>query len=777
MGIFSSKKKIYVSAVAYNLAGDESDRVDFVKYSVLNSVMQNQSISNTLVRGIINGQGMHIKTAHSYAKDEYTYGVPNSNFLGTGSVDPAVLSPILSVLHSGFGISILTSYISPADYEFWAEQHLAEAYGYDRMSGIFDNPPAGADADADVSYDYISGKLHFVLMNANATTVQFDFTPSAFLSGRMYVHATYKTIKTHSPTSVTTVRAAEVGEVDSVTNVFSSTTIADEVSEKNVRTTVVITGGSAHVTVLITESIVSRSKYYTYLLNYGSHPTLDALLTIDPVSVPFYPAVPLRVNNVDMTNEAHQDTPLYETSKKLLKKCGIKINDLADRLNDNDNIADIDFAFVVFGVSLRSQTKAGKRYLYQFMEHLQGLSTVTKAQFDAWNALPAFKKKKTAPPTNNLLLYDSQNRENNYDTKLQWQFISTELVAGTIHSGARPGDVDISMGGQQLHELQQSTDYTDMMVDTSALYLRRQIDEDTFELMEVNGLYFSNFIYKGKAVEMSAFEAWNEEDEEVGDSFIIPLNRDIFKGLGGRWMTQLGQECVFLVLNCYKVVKQKWYQTGWFKILLVILSIVIMVLFPPAGGLFGAIAGALFGTAIGLSLIATIITATLTVLASMIVMNLLSPLLVDAFGEKWGRILAVVVAIAVGGGFGQQGVFANLMSLSAPQLLLQVGQVAGQLYGAYVQGEMVGMAVEMAEATTKYKAEMKTIEELTKELLGSNNVLNLEGYLDAAATQISEGASAFLARTLLTGSEIVEITNGIITDFADFSLDLRSSIG
>jgi hypothetical protein len=771
MGLFSSKKKVYVSSVAYNLAGDEEDRVDFVKYTVLNSMMQNQSVSDGVVNGILGGTGMKIKGVHRYARDEYTYGVPNSNMQATGSVDAAVLIPVLEAANPGKSISLLTSYIAPADYEFFAEQYLAETYGYDRISGEFDSPPAGADVDATVSYDFNAGVVTFILMNADTSTVSFTHALTGFQSGRMYVHASYRTVEDLAPTDDTTTRPAEVGETDSVTTETLITTIVDEVHTKVTTTTITVVAGTATVQVHVEESIASRSLYYTYLLGSGVEPTLDALLSEESASVPYYPAIPLRVKGVDMCDEAHQSTELYQTSKKLLKRIGVKLDDLADKINENEDIDDVDFAFIVFGVPLVTQTPAGKRYLWDFFSYLDGISAVTQSQFDDWDSSP--DKASTAPATNTLQIYDSENRANNYDVKIQWQYIKKSVLSGAIHSAAKIGDVDTSMGGASQFGLEQSSGYTDMMVDSSIFYLRKQIAENTYEVLEVSGLVWQNFIYDGKAVELTAHEAFNNEDEDVGTGFIIPLNRDIFRAMGGRWMTQLGAESTMLVFNCYQVVKQKWYQTGIFKVLLIVVAIVITVLFPPSGGIFAGVVSGL--ASIGVTgLLATIIAATVTVLGTMVVMNLLTPTLIKVFGEEWGRVLAVVASIAAGGAFNLN--VTNLASITAKDLVLAVDAVS-KLYSAYAQGRGVEIAADLTEAQKDYDTESERIEDLMRELSGGPRTLDIEGYINAAETYVPEGMGTFLSRTLLTGSQIADLTNGMISEFASMGMDLRSATG
>ena len=80
MGLFSGKKKIYVSSVVYPLGEDEGPKKrDFLKYTVLNAQMQGQPIADSITQGYLKGQGMALRNCFQYAREKYTEGVPVSS--------------------------------------------------------------------------------------------------------------------------------------------------------------------------------------------------------------------------------------------------------------------------------------------------------------------------------------------------------------------------------------------------------------------------------------------------------------------------------------------------------------------------------------------------------------------------------------------------------------------------------------------------------------------------------------------------------------------------
>ena len=96
----------------------------------------------------------------------------------------------------------------------------------------------------------------------------------------------------------------------------------------------------------------------------------------------------------------------------------------------------------------------------------------------------------------------------------------------------------------------------------------------------IRGLKHKNTIYKGKGVSISSKDAMNDNDES---GFVIPLHEEVFREMSLVNATQSSFANSYLLINCYEVVKQKWYQTGAFKIVLIIVVIIISVFTYGAG--------------------------------------------------------------------------------------------------------------------------------------------------------------------------------------------------
>lgn len=731
MGIFSSKKKTYVSSVAYSLSGDEEDRVEFLKYTTLQAVMQKRPIAETLTRSYLTGQGIKLRQAYRYAQTSFSDGLP---FSAQGFIDNPDLTALRAVLEQenpGATISLLTTFVGSADFTFWVEEWLSDQYGFDRISRTFSRAPVGVDANAVVTYDMEhGGMVQVILTNSNGVSKILSYRLSGISYLDTYVHSVYQTDVVYTNANGTT---------------------------KTVR---------------------SEPIYFMYRVGTGKYPSLDASYSAAMRGSPFFPCVPIRVDNKSMTTGAAKNTQLYKTSEKLLKKVGMSLEQISDSVNANQQINEIDYGFVVFGVQLKTKSQSGKQYLWEFAEYLQGMSIYTKGQFDGWAATG--DSLNGNPKTNVLKIYHPRMQKDRYNIEIQWQYVDVTVHQGMAFPGARIGKVEVSIGARSEFDFPGQ----DIVVDASVLYLRKQITENSYQQIAIAGLVLQNHIYNGHSVIVTAHDAMTKVDEE---GFIIPLNQQLLRSLSIKDSTQVGYECMHIVFNCYQVVKKKWYQSGWFKIVLVIVAIIIVVVTwgsgtAAAGGIMSIGQVAALGAAAALGatgLLLTYLAATIYVLGMMVLTTLLTEASTGLFGDEWGAVIGAIASMVVmnyassAAGASAAATGAAKTTLTASNLIQGTSAVASA-YGAYAQNKLEGIQNEALKLQTDYEAEMKKIEDLTKQLSGTD-MFDLEGYLDSTQQFVYEKSETFLARTLLTGSDIAEITNGMISNFADIGKELPTT--
>lgn len=126
MGLFSTKKKIYVASVAYNLAGDPLDRIQVLRSTVANSVLfgdPKKTLGEQIVTSQLQGPGINQQAFFRWAKLNYPKGTVTGGFDQQQEVDPALVLPHLS-LPAGHVAFIESAFIDSADMGYWAERHI-----------------------------------------------------------------------------------------------------------------------------------------------------------------------------------------------------------------------------------------------------------------------------------------------------------------------------------------------------------------------------------------------------------------------------------------------------------------------------------------------------------------------------------------------------------------------------------------------------------------------------------------------------------------------------
>jgi hypothetical protein len=114
-----------------------------------------------------------------------------------------------------------------------------------------------------------------------------------------------------------------------------------------------------------------------------------------------------------------------------------------------------------------------------------------------------------------------------------------------------------------------------------------------------------------------------------------------------------------MIVNSYEVVKIKWYQSGFFKVAVLFLSIVLMQ--PQISGALSALGAAAAVGAIAL------LKALVIIIGKMILTQALMKLAVKVLGDEFALLIAVAALVA---GFGKgKGLF-DIGFLSADRFLL-----------------------------------------------------------------------------------------------------------
>lgn len=726
MGLFGSKK-IFVSSTVRNLAGEIEDRPDYLKTVVTSNVLSGKQGMGTVIRdSYLNGPGIKTRSFYRWAARDDNYdeiGLPIANFrqgrLATSTeIDPIIADDI------GTTVQTIDLFREPADFSYWAEQWMLANH---------QNEVVGTDWKNDI--DPLTGEIVITRQDGSV----HRFLPEDFDQGAEYLYAVYK-------------RKSPRGQLSEGT--------------------------------------------YLWIYRIGSgNLVLDNLIEPTATTHKYFPFIPIRLENKFLSQTYYPDA--YATSRRAFRRAFGRTSTydkLVKKIAESESLKDIDHAYVVFAVPINTASESSKAYIWDFFDkiYVEGIAsgkgtTIEGSAFDEWydNAVEVDESLESQDEWSDLSVEDAppvavatqlpedgfrikaaSNLPGRLDMEIRWNsIVRFENGSGLGKAGAKKGD--IWFGASTIIQKPQRYLGLNNSVDQVTLY--KQTDNAKWESMTFIGLRHFNHVYKHKSVEIALTEAL-EDAEESG--FILPLNYDVIKKMSIIDATQLSTEASLILFNSYKVKKTGLLGSFIFKLVLaIVVFIVFNTVFPGSGGFAAAAV-----TAIGVTGIAAlIITAAISVLAGMLVAAILTPIAKSIFGDKLGAIIGALATIALmagAGNFANTGSFAiNFGAMSTAQTLMTLTNAAVTAYSAYT-GEVVKDTYGKIESMQKeFDKKSKEISALYAQNLGYGNASFNPLDLVSSASPFVETPDTFLSRTLLTGSDIAELSMSMLSNFCDITID------
>lgn len=878
MGLFSSKKKTYVSSVVYNLAGDVKDRPNYLKTVTAGHVLgsEQKTYTRNLLDSYLGGPGISLRHFGYWARTQgynANVGVVQSSALSPNAINTESLREVLASI-KGKPVYINEAEVGVADYGMWANQFMLESRYDDYLknwSADFNETTTEITISVPGSYpshllphDFSSlGQYLYVSLNqerdAESQTVvgPWESTPVdtlgmveessstevrslVLLSNTLVTRGelsqefpestpvdmvlkTARYVKQENLPDPTTTLAIgyKITTLEVVEDVVIEEVVSEDsmVEEDGSVTVVRKTAQLAKKTVLHRTTIEEvRSKAWgneeIFIYRRGSgNPALDAFFGGTTTAGTYFPIIPIRVDNQFI----HSGWSIYPWIRKAVRRAtNFTLESLVEKIADNPSLGDIDYAYIVFGVSLNTPDNAGKRFLYEFFRNVGQTGTGTslnkfwqdqQATIQSWDSWilwyttlrhtngGIFAKRRPPPPPEPVRLpyptlpgYGVAIRSSqNYDIGVSFSAISETIRPGRFSASAKLHDLKIVRGTRRpyhryVEQYDENRSGDDVQwalkqvgtVDTVIIYW--QDKADSFRQLEIANLNHRNTVYGGKSVYISGWEALSDSSES---GFIVPLQEETLKRLPLAATTQLCTASTYLVFNCYQVVKQKWYQSGIFKIIVMVVAIVIAVYSGGAtagasGGLLGS--NAVVGAAIGFTGTAAIVAGAIAnAVASMIVSQMISAASKAAFGDKLGSLIgaiASVVAVSVGSSMaGGQSLSASFGNMLKAENLMQLTSSIGNGLTQYIQASTVEIQNQTAEVMSEYQQQAKAIAEKYAQEFGGTGFIDPLAVTNVSAFQL-EDPSTFFDRTLMNGTDIANMSHDLLDNFPSMTVAL-----
>lgn len=730
MGIFSSKTKISIFSNAIPLVDEEYNPMT---QTVVSAVLNNKSIAQSLTIGVIAGTSMCVDNMLKYARSHYTLGLSQGTKHTTSTIDDADLAEIITTdLSLPYGCTIDYNYITELSIDHVILPFLVNTRGYNLATNRVATAqvPSGWNLPVTLSNDVSRILTHRVSVESvtydlltHTANIQYKVV-SSYLSGNLYVDHTVAALPTVYYDETYIVPAGlRIGRTYCIAKYFKLDALGQ---------------------------VVGLANTWFYDIGTGLYPIIAPLATSDPTA-DFFPVVPIRYNNVDLTASAQQDTDLYKTSKQLLKRVNLDINFLGDKINDNPDVGEIDHAYVMFGVNLQSNKKESLLYLIEFFDALYDEAIITESEYLNFQ-LSGETVKQVSYGFNDSIIPGGTTTytEINDNEESQITVVTSTTAASLTEHGLDTGILynairscykagSIGVPGTVTKEFipgavtQYNIFLQHLKTDNSQLILRHQITTSFYKEVVVTGLGHKNNIYNGATAETTISDLIADA---TNDNFIIPLHYGICKRLPLATRNNLYLQALHIVINGIHETEVKWYQTGFFKALAMVFTIVVAVLTQQYW-------------MIAVTMVMEVLTRILPP-EIMMVMKVVG-VLYDLVTMNWGHLALATMADA-----------AKFLGMVAS--IANLAQIPMQLRLMDTMGEMEDLATESA-------IKNKIIEDAWKDL-------DTSSFLDAGLLLNSpklesipnESPTAFYTRTLMNNAGL--LTLNVVENYHESMLSL-----
>ena len=765
MSIFS-RRKTYVNATATRLIEDEKI-LNSASIGAIAGIYRKQSISRSIIDHINSSFIRQTDHYYYFGRDHGIRGLPSYRLVGPG-VTPETFKNYIETNVTNEPITLEYLDLGQPSNLHAAWKFLHEQRSYDEATNtsqyyydnyVDQNPPAGT------TYGPVHVE-HIKVFNFTGTDDNYRENPNENLletapNARAVPYAPADNIYKDTPIfygiSYTPFAIVYLVYQKTVDNGTDPPTVTYERFSEQIPLPSV-NEDSAYYNYKYTVDSTGAITYGQYEYQSGGIPELDTSeSTTEKVQSDFYPVTPFVTDGVFKADDSLKGTVEYENDRRLLRKLNIDYGEMGARIAENPDFNQIREASIFYGINIENADEGSVRYLCNFARWLAELVD---------NASPTIVRDYTGFFSFYTAKGALEIEEGAFNYNLVWDSLQENSSTGLIKPNAEVGDCLVEDAGTPFEITYaqypaSTTSYNEsdvpdtitVPVESKSKVFKIQTSSNSFSAYEFRGLQIKIKI-GGK------YERININDEDA--RFIIPFHRGIAKeAIKGSKREETYSKAIHLFVSASKTVKLKWYQTGAFRILLVVVAIVIVI------ASFGQLAGivqsiyASVASIIGAGITAAIITAIILIGIQEFISFVFS-MVASALGADATLILAVLALIygVYAGDFSQIANFVglNLIDASANQYHIDAAELIAET------GEFELYAQERLDEVQELLDDL--IPDFQTKLFGS--LLTLE-----PAFIPSESPSSYLDRTT-TVSYITELLYKSVENYVDVNLDLNS---
>lgn len=757
MGLFSSKRKTFVETSVIRVVEDEQLPNTRLQ-ALVRAIFNNSDIPLTFVDTMLNAPFRNFERMYRYAeRGDYFYGLPNVRVMSSSDGAEQVKTVIEGIENAP--VEIEYSYFRPLNHTHAGWKSLNETYAFnestneitglsavkgypvylERMVAVY-QLGSGAGPETNTLGTWSQSSQAGQIPGRPVGNPEYNLQSLVMGEDARYGDNETDSVELHCIWEVPAVYDENTGELVTeavIHREIITVDLTDYDSDKEYFQAKYKTNING----------IPKIHYWVYQPEDGLYPSLDNVFAHNYTNPgTFFPFAIFRREKQNRATSALENTEEYQSTKKLLNYIGIDFQDFSDSVHENPDIEDIEQAVLMMAVPITTEHPLEMEYLFSFFSNAHSLMSSQKPVTFYSDYVRGQMRKK---PDDS---YAIEIADADFRVILSFDGLTKGFTTATI---GEPGTY--------LNEIFDTQDVVDLPfgLDVPGIStrvtrrIRRQVTATVCEDIYIINPTLRYDIYQGKSVIGAA------DDERT----LIPLDYSLCKSMKALDREELYFRSLHFVANSRVTVKVKWYESGWFKTILLVVAVVVTIM---VGIEAFSTVYASFQAGGALVALVELLFISIEILAITAALKMTFSLIVNAIGVEAAIYLAVAFAVYGGyrsfqaGGLGQD-VWAERLLQASNGLTDAAGGVLKELFADY--------QLELQEFQSMKE---EALEELQKaqDLLGTQGLLDPLSFTGLQPMVIhGETPDNYYNRTVHSGNVGV-LSYEIIENFVDISLRL-----
>ena len=663
-GLFVSTHKTSVGTTITRVIKDDVI-TSSIKVGLVNGLFKDEGtqLVENVMESLVAGIGIRAERMYSYAKDNYTHGLPVAKVSTSIDGSEVVLGVLKSLTNPG--ITVDYYHVGPMNNLHAAWWILAGQMGYDSLTNKIGGLSEYKDFDVYLKDVVLVIREATLAERANGSLSQWGtaanagYTPERPLSN-ISAYAKPTPFIVDGSVSMDYARVTYVWEVPTEVEVSPAITgLVEGV------TTVIVPASIVTRQVIHEESIdiplaafdlsrdfihikyydAGKAGYWLYQWGSGIHPTIDALHGVTQgAPAEFFPVVYFR--NA-ATNQS--DSSGFASANRMLKTLGINYQEMIDAVHENPDIGKIEQAKLIFAVPANTTNPIEQRYLFDFFNKLRLASAgVTQdvwdvAAIDPNNELVSQGKVPTSFTEFTISKTDLINANSRIALSIEDKLSSTGLSCQGIFKRTRSGVI----AAVDAYTSSFVTEYTSYAYTHNDTPLTLDAPQDVFIYShQITEHVYEEIVVYDLKMTYHVFGEYYSVGDNLDAILLVPLDHAITETYSIPNRELLYTRSLHFVFSSKTVTEVKWYQQSWVGDLIKVVGVILTVMaLGSDNGLFAATVSYLAGY----TTLATLITTILITVAVAIAIVEVSKVFVRALGQEAAFIASILLTLYVVG--------------------------------------------------------------------------------------------------------------------------------